>query len=283
MKTLRHLIEAAALVVVLVVFRLLPLDAASWLGGFLAQHIGPFLKAHKIAKQNLAMIFPEKSDVERDIILRGMWDNLGRNAAELPRLPGKSLLGRLTLHGEHHLPSPAAPVIFISGHMGNWELAYPIAHQRNIPTTLIYRHANNPFADKIIVALRATQSISQLPKGPAGAVKLVRALKNRHSLALLIDQKMNDGIPVPFFGRDAMTAPAVAQFALRYDMPILAARVVRTRGAHFDWFLEPLPYEKTGDTEKDVLAIMTAINALLEKWIREYPAQWFWVHKRWPN
>ena len=92
------------------------------------------------------------------------------------------------------------------------------------------------------------------------------------------------GFAVPFFGRPAMTAPAIAELALRYDMPIIPARVMRTHGCHFEaTAYPPLVYEKTGDTARDTLAIMTQINALLESWIREYPAQWFWVHKRWPD
>src|SRR5207253_2644034 len=108
--------------------------------------------------------------------------------------------------------------------------------------------------------------------------------KNGQSLAMLIDQKMNDGIAVPFFGRDAMTAPAIAEFALRYNLELIPARVVRTKGCHFEaTIFPPMAYEKTGDEEKDVLTIMTAINAILETWIREHPEQWFWVHKRWPG
>ena len=122
------------------------------------------------------------------------------------------------------------------------------------------------------------------PKGPKGSIKMLRALKEGHSLAMLVDQKMNDGIAVPFFGRDAMTAPAIAEFALRYDMPLIPARVIRTQGAHFKATIyPPLTCKKTGDTEKDVLTIMTTVNATLESWIRENPEQWFWVHKRWPN
>jgi KDO2-lipid IV(A) lauroyltransferase len=113
---------------------------------------------------------------------------------------------------------------------------------------------------------------------------MVRAIKGGHTLAMLIDQKMNEGIAVPFFGRDAMTAPAIAELALRYDMPIIPARVFRTKGCHFDArAYPPLVIEKTGDMEKDVLAIMTQINAQMEAWVREKPEQWFWVHQRWPK
>jgi KDO2-lipid IV(A) lauroyltransferase len=283
MTTLRYTLEATAVVLLSVILRLLPLDAASWLGGFLARHIGPFLTAHKTAEKNLAMAFPEKSEAERKIIVRGMWDNLGRTAAEMPRLPGESLFKRMETHGTELFPAPGKSVLFVAGHLGNWELSYPVAHRHGVPIALVYRHANNPVVDKMVVWLRSTQSSNQFPKGHGGAVRLIRSLKDGQSLAMLVDQKLNGGIAVPFFGREAMTAPAVAQFALRYDMPIFAARVIRKGGAYFEWRIESVPYENTGDEKRDELVIMTRINALLETWIREYPEQWFWVHKRWPN
>ncbi len=246
--------------------------------------VGPFLPAHQTADANLAMVFPEKTKEERRRILAAMWDNLGRVAAELPHLPGDKLYSRMHIIGHEHIPTDGRPVIFFSGHFGNWELNYTMAHRHGLPVTLIYREANNPHVDKMIAAIRATQSADMLPKGPRGAIKLGRAIKSGHSLAMLIDQKMNDGIAVPFFGRMAMTAPAIAEFALRYDMPVIPARVVRTRGCHFEATVyPPLRYEKTGNEKTDALSIMTQINQILEGWIREYPAQWFWVHKRWPS
>jgi KDO2-lipid IV(A) lauroyltransferase len=283
MITLLYLIEAAALILLFALLRLLPLDMASGLGGWLAQLIGPRMKAHVIAERNLAMIFPEKSEAERKKILSGMWDNLGRTAAELPHLPGAKLFTRATIIGGEYMHSPK-PLMFFSGHVGNWELLPVTAESFGTKIALAYRKANNPYVDAIIARLRATRCTSMFQKGPLGAVKLVRAVKSGQSLAMLVDQKMNEGIAVPFFGRAAMTAPAVAQFALRYDMPIIPARAVRKKGTHFEVIgYPPLTIEKTGDETRDILAIMTAINKTLETWIREYPEQWFWVHKRWPN
>lgn len=278
---IRLRIEALALRALFSAFRLLPLDAASWLGGFLARAVGPYLKAHKTAEKNLAAAFPRKPGAERQRILTAMWDNLGRVAGELPHLTGEALMRRVTLSGMEHMPQNR-PVIFISGHIGNWELTYPVPHARGIRTALVYRHLNNPYADAFIAGIRRTRAAAMIAKGPRGAVKLARAIKDGLSLAMLVDQKMNEGVAVPFFGREAMTAPAVAQLALRYDLPIIPARVVRTRGCRFHGTAyPPLAYIKTGDEEKDTLAILTAINDLLENWIREYPEQWFWVHKRW--
>lgn len=284
MRTVKHLTEALALLFIFAVFRLLPLDTASRLGGALARAIGPRMQAHKTAQNNLAMAFPEYPEEKRREILHGMWDNLGRVAAEIPWLIGDRLFARIHTIGLERLPKPGETVIFFSGHLGNWELLGPTAYRNGAKTTLVYRRANNPLADRIVNAIRARRSATMLPKGPKGAIKLLRALKNGDSLAMLVDQKMNDGIPVPFFGHTAMTAPAVAQLALKYDLPIVPVRVVRLKGAHFTWELfPPLVYEKTGNAEKDTLAVMTRINQILESWIREHPEQWFWVHKRWPN
>jgi KDO2-lipid IV(A) lauroyltransferase len=284
MKKFRHLIEFVLLYLLFAALRLLPLDAASWLGSELVRAIGPLMGAQVIAKRNLDMAYPDYTAAQKRKIIAGMWDNLGRVAAELSHLKNKKLLDRMKIDGLENLPKDGKPMIFFSGHLGNWELTYPIARRADIPITLVYRQSNNPLVDKMITELRSTQADMFLPKGAQGSIRLIRAIKDGLSLALMIDQRMNEGIAVPFFGRPAMTAPAIADLALRYDMPVIPIRIIRTGGCHFRAeILSPLIYEKTGDRDKDVLAIMTQINALMEKWIREYPEQWFWVHKRWPD
>lgn len=284
MKSLRYRIESWAVRFLFAVFRALPIDAASWAGGFMARAVGPFMGAHRTAKRNLARAFPELSEKERNRIATRMWENLGRVAAELPHMTNPALIQRIeTLRGTEYIPEQGKSALFFSGHIGHWELTYPPLFARGVPIALVYRHINNPYVDAIVSSLRAAHSASRTPKG-RGAIRLAHAIRRGESLAMLLDQKMNDGIPVPFFGRDAMTAPAAAKLALRYGLPILPVRIVRTKGAHFTWeCLPPLAYKKTGDEEKDALAIMTKINAVLESWIREHPEQWFWVHKRWPD
>jgi Kdo2-lipid IVA lauroyltransferase/acyltransferase len=101
---------------------------------------------------------------------------------------------------------------------------------------------------------------------------------------MLVDQKMNDGIPVPFFGRDAMTAPALAVLALRYDCAVVPIRMLRTKGAHFRMISEPpLVLPKTGNAEADRRALMVSVNGIVERWVREHPEQWLWLHRRWPD
>jgi Kdo2-lipid IVA lauroyltransferase/acyltransferase len=284
MKKIQHLVEALLLKALFLAFRALPLDMASSIGGLMARRLGPFLSVQKTARRNLSRAIPELTRPQQDQILAGMWDNLGRVAAELPHLPGKTLHERITMRGNEHLPAPGTAALYFSGHCGNWELLPSIPYRSGRHITLVYRHANNPYVERIIAAIRTTQASDMIAKGPRGAFKLARALKKEESICMLVDQKMNDGMPVPFFGRDAMTAPAIAELALRYDLPIVPARVIRQRGAHFEIVVyPPLEYVKSGDAEKDTLAIMTAINKMLEEWIRAHPDQWFWVHNRWPS
>ncbi len=123
-----------------------------------------------------------------------------------------------------------------------------------------------------------------IAKGPQGARRLLSLLKDGGHLGILVDQKMNDGIAAPFFGRDAMTAPALAQFALKFQCPVVPVQAVRMDGAHFRVIHHPpLEITPTGDTRADAAAIMERVNEMLESWIREHPEQWLWVHNRWPD
>ena len=282
LKNTKHQLEALALRGAFAFFRALPLDIASWLGGVLARIIGRFMRANKTASKNLAMVFPEKSEAERGKILTKMWDNLGRTSAELAHLNNPELINRIKIIGAENFPAQGKPCFFFSGHLANWELLACVAKANNRPVTAVYRAANNKLADEIISEIRAPLYFNTIPKSRLGTVKIVRAIKNNEAIAMLVDQKMNDGIAVPFFGREAMTAPAIAELAMRYDAPIIPARIIRTKGANFEAITYPaLALEKTGNTEIDALNIMTNINQMLEAWIREYPEQWFWVHKRW--
>jgi KDO2-lipid IV(A) lauroyltransferase len=284
MNRFAHWAEAALVFLLAGFFRLLPLPVASAVGGLIGRTVGPLLPAHATARKNLTRVMPGLAEAEQKRILRGMWENLGRVAAELPSLPGSRLTSRMIVHGVENLPPAGKPVIYFSGHLGNWELTYTIAHDAGLPIVIIYRAANNPYVDKLIRGARESHCKGLFPKGHRGAAGIVRALKQNMSLAMLVDQKMNDGIAVPFFGIDAMTAPAIAQFALRYDLPIIPARVLRKDGCHFEATVyPPLAVARTGDDEKDTLAIMIQINAMIESWVREHPEQWFWVHRRWPK
>lgn len=285
---LRYRIEAVAAYLLFALMAALPIDAASALGGWLGRTIGPRLAACKKARRNLARAMPELSETARERIVVGMWDNLGRVVAEYPHIVaiGRDP-ARAELVGAEHLERLAGdgkPGFLVGGHLANWEMA-PVAVAHNgLPLAVVYRPPNNPAVDRLIRFARRDISTGLLPKSAEGARALIRLMTAGGHAGLLVDQKMNDGIPVPFFGRDAMTAPAIASLALKYDAPIVPARVERLGGAHFRVTLyPPLELPRTGDRNADIRAVMTRINALLEDWVRQRPEQWLWLHRRWPD
>lgn len=271
-------------------FRVLPVDAASALGGFLARSVGPVLGISKRARLNLRRALPGLSDSDIGRIVCGMWDNLGRVVAEYPHLDKFKLYepgGRVTVEGFREIVDargPATRFIFFSAHFGNWEIATLAATQAGLDVIEIYRAANNPFVDEIINEARGVVGSELVPKGGVAARRAIGALTEGKHICMLVDQKMNDGIAVPFFGRDAMTAPALARLALRYDCVVLPCRVERARGATFRFVADPpIPLPRTSDGQADVKRLMTAVNAAVEGWIRRRPEQWFWLHRRWPD
>jgi Kdo2-lipid IVA lauroyltransferase/acyltransferase len=288
---LKHILEAVAARSLMGLFSLLPLDAASACGGYLARWIGPALGVSKGTAARLQEFFPDKSKSDIQNIVADMWENLGRTVAEFPHLSKLDttvsndhieLVGADIIDG---LISDGQASIFFSAHFANWELVPLTVDQRGMKTTIAYREANNPLVDKMIRDLRARAvTASHVPKGAAGARALLLALKNGESLGLLVDQKMNDGIAVPLFGRDAMTAPALAQLALKFNAPVVPIHCERIKGAHFRIVVEtPLTITISGDKSTDIYNIMCQVNARIEAWVRENPAQWMWVHKRWPT
>jgi KDO2-lipid IV(A) lauroyltransferase len=270
---------------------LLPLDWASALGGALARTIGPRLGISKRARLNLKIAMPELGNAEIRAIVRGMWDNLGRVVFEYPHLakitvyPAELSDGRVEVCGVEHVEAALAAnrrIILVSAHVGNWEIAPLASAQYGLDVAFIYRAANNRMVDAMIADLR--QHAKFIPKGAVASRQAFATLRRGAHLGLLVDQKLNDGIAVPFFGRDAMTAPALALLAMRFDCDVLPARVERLGGARFRLTVYPrLPLPKSGDRDADALALMTAVNQVLETWIRERPDQWFWLHRRWPD
>ena len=173
--------------------------------------------------------------------------------------------------------------LFLSAHLANWELNAAAAYAGKMPLHRIYRAANNPFVEKMIYSSGRGDDVGELlPKGAQGAKRALELLKKGEHLGILCDQKMNDGIELNFFGRPAMTAPAPAQFALKYKCPIVMSRIERLEGAHFRVTLFP-PIEAidTGNRSEDIMRLSQSINLIIESWIREKPEQWLWAHNRW--
>jgi KDO2-lipid IV(A) lauroyltransferase len=282
------LAEAAAVLVVMTTFACLPVDWASRVGGFIGRTAGPRLRLSRRALRNLRQAMPENSEAENRRILRGMWDNLCRTMAEYPHLARivASNSGRVEIVNGDALTGLAAtakPGVLFGGHLGNWEIGSSTVHRlMGVSVMSVYRAANNPWIDRLM--RRFHRGRRAVPKGAEGGRQLVRQLRQGGSVALLVDQKQNDGIAVPFFSREAMTAPAIARLGYRFGCPLIPVRFERLVGARFRCtVMSPIEMAETGNTARDVHATMTRVNAMIEGWIRTRPEQWLWIHSRWPT
>lgn len=281
-----HPLQAALLGLIYALVSLLPVDAASAFGGWVGRELGPRLGITRRAARRLALRLPQ---ADPDATMRAMWDNLARTAAEYPHLPRilAEIDRRVEVVGLEHLEtirSDGEPGILFSAHFGNWEVLALTATHLGLPLTRIYRESNNRLAEALLLRGRRAIAGPLVPKGRQGAKVAMATLAAGGHLALLVDQKMNDGIEVPFLGAPAMTAPAIAALALRFRCPLLPARCERLGGAHFRVIVEP-PFrlETTGDHQADLQAGLARVNAHIAGWIAARPDHWLWLHRRWKD
>ncbi len=175
------------------------------------------------------------------------------------------------------------PAIMFTAHLGNWEMLHWTAARMGLKFAVIYRRPNNPMIARAIEGRRGGL-VEFLPKGLQGAFGAARVMERGGRLGILVDVKDNKGIPVPFFGHDAMTGTVAATLALRYGAAIHGIWTQRLGAGRARITVEPpLDVTLTGDEAADTRAIMAAINAQVEAWVRERPDQWLWLHRRWPN
>lgn len=279
-------LEAAVVLALFGLFGLLPPAASSALGGWALRRIGPLLGAHRVARRNLERAYPDRTAAEIAETLDGMWENLGRNVGEFPHL--RTMLadpGAVEVRGVETLEAlqcAGRPVIFVGAHLANWEIAPAVALRCGFTVDYFYRAPNNPWVDRLLARRRLDPASALIPKGAEGGRRALAALKAGRSLGVLVDQKMNEGIEARFFGRPAMTTPAFAQLALRFGLPVVPIRFERLGGPRFRVTVDPpLEIAPSGDRTADVAALVQRVNDHIEVWVRERPAQWFWVHRRW--
>lgn len=281
-------LEAFAYDVVVGLVRLMPLDVASNLGGWVGRTLGPMTGTHRTASDNLRIAFPEMPEPERQRLLNAQWDNTMRTFFELlmmDRLTPAS--GRLEIVGQEKLEEIARtgePVIFISGHFANWELMPAAILAAGITCQITYRPTNNPYVDARIKKSRARYGVELFaPKGD-GTRELVAALGRGECVALMNDQKYNPGPAVPFFGEPAHTAPGATRLALRFGARVVPMSAQRLPGVRFRLVVhDAIPIPDTGDKTGDIDRGVAAISRFIEARVREHPDDWFWVHKRWPH
>jgi len=279
-----HPLQALPMYVVFQLVSFLPIDMVSNAGGRIGRWIGPRIKrAHNRALRNTELVFPEKSLAEREAILRDMWDHLGRIAAEYMVLKKIARAGRVEIEGARNISAVYGkrPLILVSGHVGNWEVAPIVAKIYGMTVTGIYRPPNNRFVDRVVRDIRIACGMTLLPRGAATIRDAMGVLAQGGNLALLLDQRYISGPEFTLFGLPARSATTVGDMVIRFDALLMPVRVRRIRGARFRVHCEPpIEIERTGDRETDARRIVQAFNHRLEAWVRETPAQWLWPHRR---
>lgn len=290
MKKLKHIAEYILFILLTRALRLLSVDNSASLCSFIARKIGPYLRVTQTARKNLKRVYGDDMDIEKCI--NDLWDNYGRYIGEFPFinvLDSAELDKRIKVIGLEKVEAfkrANQPFMLFLGHQANWDFVIRKINDIYPKFGIAYRKANNPYVDKEILKERENDAfITMIAKGPSGAKSIIKAIKSGASIAMLVDQKMNDGIEVPFFGFPAMTAPALARLSLQYKYPIVPLQIVRIgKSSYFELILhDPLKPIMGKDIEKSCYNIMLEINKILEQWIRENPEQWFWFHNRWKN
>lgn len=247
-------------------------------------------RLRRVGMRNLALAFPEKSRHEHRVILRGEFTSLGRQLAEVclfPRYTAENLRNVVVYDGFENFERAlqrGKGVLFLTGHLGGWELSAFAHSLAGYPLSIVMRSLDNPYVDALIQKYRTMHGNKTVDKDEF-VRGLLAAMKAGQTVGILMDTNMTppQGVFVDFFGIPACTASGLARIALRTDAAVVPAftvwdRSLRKYRLRFDHALELV---RTGDDEADIIANTAKFSKVIEDYIRRYPDQWLWVHRRW--
>jgi Kdo2-lipid IVA lauroyltransferase/acyltransferase len=270
-----------------------PIKTANLFGRIL-RLIGPMTREQRIGRANLTAAFPEKSPAEIETILAGVWDNLGRLGAEFAHLdhiwehdPARPEDSRIEIQPRTHelfaqLRLDGKPALIFASHLGNWELPAVAAVAHGLDAAILFRRPNSASANRIIEQLRAVKMGTLIPAGRDAPLRLAEALQNGQHVAILVDQYFSNGVEVTFFGRKTKANPTLARLLRQIECPIHGVRIIRLPDHRFRAELsEEIKPVRDAAGQIDIAGTMQAITSVVEGWIREYPDQWLWLHRRW--
>ena len=285
MKIIKYFFEFLFILIFFLIFKILGVKLASKLGSFIGRLLGPFFRSEKKIKQNIRRALPNIDEKNIKIIINQMWKNYGRILSEYMFIKdfrtsennkfifseGKETLIKIKESKE--------PVVFISAHFNNFELMAMEIDKSGINLAAIYRPLNNFFLNKIMERIRKKYICkNQIKKGRRGSRDLIEYLKNNYSVALMIDQRVSEGIKSFFFGEEALTTTIPAQLVKKFGCKIVPVYIERIDGVSFKIkFNEPIIYNNSATIED----ITLDLNKWLEKMILNNPSQWIWTHDRW--
>jgi KDO2-lipid IV(A) lauroyltransferase len=288
----RHRVQYAALRTVIGTIARLGFRRASDFGARLGRlGYGPFGIRRLVVEKQIAAAFPEWAPERVRRTALAAYENLGRTSVEtaiLSNYDRDTILGMFdeceSWHVVERTMAQGKGVILTSGHLGNWEVAGAYLASRGIDLEAVARQQENPLFDAYVTRTRQRLGFQVIYDGDA-VKRVPRALRNGAMVAFVMDQGAA-GLAstwVPFFGRLAKTPRGAATFALRLQSPVIFVAVLRKPDGKFTISFEEVPVVETGDKERDVDRIVGDVTAVLEKWVRRCPEQYFWHHRRWKH
>ena len=270
--------------------RLLPADWASAIGRRCGMWLGPRQSRQKKFIKNFTIAFPDKPEKEIDRLATAAWGNLGSVFAEYAHLkticrPGpEERLEVIVKEDFETLLDPTKPAIFVSGHLGNWEVLAAAITRLGIPVTATYTPPPNPWINRLLVSWRR-QPGYKLVRRDESVRPFIKELNSGRSIGLALDQRVDSGQLIPFFGIDKYTTLVPARLALRHGCELIPLRSERLRGARFRaTFYPPVTADNPAldDIEK-AKQMSHKVNQLMENWISERPEDWFCSKRIWPK
>ena len=285
MKLIKYFIQFLFIITLFLIFKVLGLKIASFISSKILSFFGPFFRSKNLIKSNIKKALPEISQNEIEIISKKMWKNYGRILAEyvfIKDFRGPEFNNKIKVHGQDILDKikkDNEPVIFISGHFNNFELMALHIEKSNINLAAIYRPLNNKFLNFIMERVRKKYICkNQIKKGISGTKKLLSFFKKKTSIALMIDQRVSQGIKSKFFNDECFTTTIPAQFVKKFRCRVVPIYIERTHDTNFQLTIhEPIKFSESETIE----SITANLNCLLEKMILKNPEQWIWSHNRW--
>jgi KDO2-lipid IV(A) lauroyltransferase len=284
----QYLVEAGLFFAVVGVLRLFDIDRASALGGRLGRLIAP-LGRRPATIARIREVFPERDEASARALIDEMYESFGRMLAELARLEEFSrpeARARFTFEGIEHIRAAEAsgrPICFVSGHFGNWELQVPVMRHLGVAFSDVTQPLKNPYIDRFIGKRRHLAGFTeQIERGAGGTRQLFARLRNGQTVALFIDLRIKEGIPVPLFGKPALTTFSPALFAQSFNAIVVPVALRREEGAHFRFVAHPpVELRNSGNPARDIVDFTAELNRFVETEIRARPAHWMWHQKRW--
>ena len=285
MNKFKYFFQFIIIILLFLLFKILGLNLSSYLGGKLFEFFGPFFRSKKIIYSNINKAFTNISEVKIKNITRKMWNNYGRVFAEymfIKKFRTEYFDSNISINGKeilNKIKSENKPVIFISGHFANFELMAMVLEKSGIKLTAIYRPLNNKYLNILMENIRKKYICKhQIKKGVSGLREIIKLNKLGFSTALMIDQRVSEGIRSNFFNHRAYTTTIPAQLIRKYGYPVVPISIERLNGIEFKIIVhEILKFSK--DTSVEI--ITQNLNYQLENMIIKNPNQWIWSHNRW--